>query len=256
MGLTEREKQTLRLLLAGHDAKSIASELGISVHTVNERLRDARRKLGVSSSREAARRLASIEAKDPQSFADKDLGVAPIATARQHDPHPGRGRGAGQPLAWLGGGMIVMSLFVAAIAMSSLIHAGNSPAQSADPGLVPIAASSGAHPSIAVSAAQSWLVLVDNGRWADGWNAAAALFRSQASQAQMASAIQGARGPLGAVSSRTLLTETKTNTLPGLPVGAYEVVQFKTRFAKADALETVVLAHEGSLWKVVGYFIR
>ncbi|GAA0731919.1 MULTISPECIES: helix-turn-helix domain-containing protein [Sphingomonas] len=57
--LTEREKTTLRLLLAGHDAKSIARELELSVHTVNERLRDARRKLGVASSREAARRLAA-----------------------------------------------------------------------------------------------------------------------------------------------------------------------------------------------------
>jgi len=52
--LTDREKETLRLLLSGHDAKSIARELGLSVHTVNERLRDARRRLHVSSSREAA----------------------------------------------------------------------------------------------------------------------------------------------------------------------------------------------------------
>ena len=38
--LTEKEKQTLRLLLAGHDAKSMARKLDLSVHTVNERLRD------------------------------------------------------------------------------------------------------------------------------------------------------------------------------------------------------------------------
>jgi DNA-binding CsgD family transcriptional regulator len=56
--LSDREKQTLRLLLAGHDAKSIARELGLSMHTVNERLRDSRRKLGVASSREAAPMLA------------------------------------------------------------------------------------------------------------------------------------------------------------------------------------------------------
>ena len=53
--LTEKEKQTLRQLVSGHDAKSMARELGLSVHTVNERLRDARRKMAVSSSREAAR---------------------------------------------------------------------------------------------------------------------------------------------------------------------------------------------------------
>ena len=42
---TEKEKQTLRLIVRGHDAKSLARHLGLSVHTVNERLRDARRKL-------------------------------------------------------------------------------------------------------------------------------------------------------------------------------------------------------------------
>ena len=43
--LTDKEKEALRLLLAGHDAKSSARELGISVHTVNDRLRNARRKM-------------------------------------------------------------------------------------------------------------------------------------------------------------------------------------------------------------------
>ena len=55
--LTEKEKQTLRLLLAGHDAKSMARALGLSVHTINDRLRMTRRKLSVTSSREAARLL-------------------------------------------------------------------------------------------------------------------------------------------------------------------------------------------------------
>jgi DNA-binding CsgD family transcriptional regulator len=49
--LNEREKQALRLLLDGHDAKSAAVTLGLSVHTINEYLRQARRKLGVTSSR-------------------------------------------------------------------------------------------------------------------------------------------------------------------------------------------------------------
>ena len=52
--LTQRERELLLLLRSGHDAKSAAATLGLSVHTVNERLGDARRKLCVSSSREAA----------------------------------------------------------------------------------------------------------------------------------------------------------------------------------------------------------
>lgn len=67
--LTEKEKQALRLILRGHDAKSAARELAVSVHTVSERLRDARRKLGVTSSREAARRLLADETPEsPPKF--------------------------------------------------------------------------------------------------------------------------------------------------------------------------------------------
>jgi DNA-binding CsgD family transcriptional regulator len=64
--LSDRERETLRLLGRGHDAKSIASTLDLSVHTVNERLREVRRKLGVSSSREAARLLLANEAASEQ----------------------------------------------------------------------------------------------------------------------------------------------------------------------------------------------
>ena len=64
--LTEKEKETLRLLVSGYDAKSMARHLGLSVHTVNERLRDARRKMAVSSSREAARQYARANAGPPK----------------------------------------------------------------------------------------------------------------------------------------------------------------------------------------------
>ena len=76
--LSDRERETLRLLARGHEAKSIASALGVSVHTVNERLRAARRKLGVSSSREAARLLLALEAgpETPENIGYKKIGVA------------------------------------------------------------------------------------------------------------------------------------------------------------------------------------
>lgn len=61
--LTDKEKETLRLIARGHDAKSTALHLGLSVHTINERLRIARRKLSVTSSREAARLLAAGDGK-------------------------------------------------------------------------------------------------------------------------------------------------------------------------------------------------
>lgn len=59
--LSEGERACLRLLAVGHDTKSLAQELGISVAAATERLRSARTKLGVTSSREAARLLAAQE---------------------------------------------------------------------------------------------------------------------------------------------------------------------------------------------------
>ncbi len=77
------------LLLAGHDAKSVARDLGLSVHTVNDRLRDARRKLGVSSSREAARILADAEHKNPEFYADKKNWGYRAACRGRGRPEPG-----------------------------------------------------------------------------------------------------------------------------------------------------------------------
>jgi len=74
--LTRRQKEILRLLLNGFDAKSAGRELGISVHTVNEHLREARRELGVSSSREAARILRQSEDVPPNFMGPNNLGVA------------------------------------------------------------------------------------------------------------------------------------------------------------------------------------
>ncbi|HET6407092.1 MAG TPA: sigma factor-like helix-turn-helix DNA-binding protein [Chthoniobacteraceae bacterium] len=50
--LNEAEREALRLLAEGHTAKSIAGLTGRSVAAVNERLREARRKTGIGSSRE------------------------------------------------------------------------------------------------------------------------------------------------------------------------------------------------------------
>ncbi len=81
--LTPRQKEILRLLLNGYDAKSIGRELGISVHTVTEHLREARRHLGVSSSREAARILREAESVPPDNMGPNELGVAGPTTMQR-----------------------------------------------------------------------------------------------------------------------------------------------------------------------------
>ncbi|PHY22108.1 hypothetical protein [Caulobacter sp. BP25] len=67
--LSDAERRALLLLAQGHTAKSAAALLDTTEAAVNERLREARRKTGVGSSRELAR-LASQETRDEK------IGVA------------------------------------------------------------------------------------------------------------------------------------------------------------------------------------
>jgi hypothetical protein len=61
--------EVLRLLVAGHTVKTIAARLGRSETSINERLRAARRKTGVGSSRELARLL------DVQKTCDENIDL-------------------------------------------------------------------------------------------------------------------------------------------------------------------------------------
>lgn len=255
--LSEREKETLRLLLTGHDAKSIAVALSLSVHTVNERLREARRKLGVSSSREAARLLGDLERRDPDLYADKQLGVVRSADDTENTRQPDGRRAVGLPLAWLSGGMLVMSLIIAAVVLALAVQGGSG--TKTDPSPEPVATSAGVGKlaSAGVRSATSWIALVDGQRWQQSWREAGTLFKSQVTEAQWASTVQSVRQPLGRVSSRTPQMITAATSLPGAPTGEYEVIQFRTSFAnKRDAVETITVVREASGWKVVGYFIR
>jgi DNA-binding CsgD family transcriptional regulator len=65
--LSEKELEILRLLAGGHTVKSIAAQLGRSEASINERLREARRKTGVGSSRELARMIEAQKNRDTKS---------------------------------------------------------------------------------------------------------------------------------------------------------------------------------------------
>jgi DNA-binding CsgD family transcriptional regulator len=245
--LTEKEKQTLRLMLRGHDAKSLARHLGLSVHTVNERLRDARRKLEVSSSREAARLVLQEESRTPEILADDTIGDAagPIAVAGK----PAGARAANRSL-WALAGVIVMSAFVAILALVAQPQYEQTLGSPPIPGSVPAAAA--ANRTAVEEAARQWLAVVDTGDWQGSWLKTGAAFRKLNTVEAWAKASEQARQPLGAVRSRVLLTH---DTLPAPPYG-YDVVRFRTKFAeKAQAVETVTLQRQGQDWHVVGYLI-
>ena len=80
--LTDREMEILRLLVAGHTVKTIAARLGRSETSINERLRSARRKTGVGSSRELARLL------DRQKTCDENIDLSSQRSTVKDLAHP------------------------------------------------------------------------------------------------------------------------------------------------------------------------
>lgn len=114
--LNAAEREVLRLLAAGHTAKSIASATGRSVAAVNERLREARRKTGFGSSRELARALTDQENRD------ENIGVAlPLIAPSSPSPSTGMKRGR---IIGIG---IAMTIILTIAAALSLATSGNLP---------------------------------------------------------------------------------------------------------------------------------
>ncbi len=110
----------------------------------------------------------------------------------------------------------------------------------------------------AVKAAESWLALVDEGRYAESWKEAASLFRDKVTAPQWESAVRSARQPLGKLGGRKLVSAQFTRTLPGVPDGEYVVIRYETSFErKKAAVETVTpMKDKDGSWRVAGYYIQ
>ena len=149
----------------------------MSVHTINERLRDARRKLAVSSSREAARLLLNAEGGGPGEavpdlFGDTaieedaihppvDLETASINGDRWFYRHP-----------WIISGVSFMTVVLGLFALASLPQLASPPPTRA-------IISDAATVSAVSDAARQWLALVDQNRWDESYRATGAPFRKQ-----------------------------------------------------------------------------
>ena len=82
--LTEGQRECLRRVLRHMSSKEIARELGISSHTVDQRLRIAMHALGTTSRVEAAKLLVAREQGAAyQSSVYQPLYIAPTAEARR-----------------------------------------------------------------------------------------------------------------------------------------------------------------------------
>ncbi len=250
-GLTEKEKQTLRLIVRGHDAKSAARSLGLSVHTINERLREARRKMAVSSSREAARLLLDAEgegvpAHPPIFMEDTVIGEDAALPKMDQPGAPFGGAGRTHRRPWIITGVLLMSIALGLLALATL-------SQVSTPSPPMPATSAASESSEVVQTARQWLTVIDQGRWEESYKGTGSAFQKLNTGQVWAETNEKVRVPLGAVLSRTFLRQ---ENLPAPPHG-YEVVKFRTSFAnKADAIETVSLSHQNGGWRVEGVTIE
>jgi hypothetical protein len=111
---------------------------------------------------------------------------------------------------------------------------------------------------LAQQSAESWLALVDSGKYGDSWQEAAQMFKAAVTKEKWQSLVQPVRDPLGKMLSRKLKSAMYTKTLPGAPDGEYVVIQYDTSFEhKQSALETITpMLDKDGKWRVSGYYMK
>ena len=110
----------------------------------------------------------------------------------------------------------------------------------------------------AQESAESWLALVDAGKYGESWDEAASIFKNAISRQKWESTSRSVRQPLGELKSRRLLVAEYTTELPGVPDGEYVIIQYKSSFEnKKSAVETITpMMDKDGKWRVSGYYIK
>ena len=277
MDLTDKEKEALRLLLAGHDAKSAALELDISVHALNDRLRSARRKLGVTTSKEAARALAEAESADPQtaaqanpritpqtppqSLAHKPLGVRQTGENQDSPVIAHRSEGGLLSFAARRKGLLIMT-FIAVLSLTAAVaffpsqsDEANNAAVASDQSFTAETEFVAQRPSDAELQARRWLGLIDFGKFDESYEEAGDPLRDQYSLNKWKFGLT-LRMTKGKVEDRTLSTVMRTNEFGANKGGDFEILTFASMFEYNNLQsERVVLQRVGSDWRVIDYEI-
>ncbi len=85
---------------------------------------------------------------------------------------------------------------------------------------------------IALSVSNSWLLLVDSGKYGESWDEAAEYFRNAIDKEQWQKSLNAVRKPLGKLIKRRVKSKKYYTSLPGAPDGEYVVIQYETSFEK------------------------
>lgn len=113
----------------------------------------------------------------------------------------------------------------------------------------------------AVEAARTFLALVDQGKYAESWDACAVALKDAIKRDSWAGILSSNRAKLGKFESRKVESEDSATTVPGGPDGQYVLLSYRTSFtAKNKTLAVTevvtVMQDEDKQWRVFRYFVR
>jgi hypothetical protein len=138
--------------------------------------------------------------------------------------------------------LILAALFLPASPLSVLAPAP----------VVSAAATAEADAVAAARAAEAFLMLIDESRWAESYAATGSQFRKLNTLARWTEVSEKVRPPLGTVLTRNLVTN---EFVPAPPEG-YQLVKFASSYADGtNQVESVSLEWEDGAWRVVGIVI-
>jgi Protein of unknown function (DUF4019) len=107
------------------------------------------------------------------------------------------------------------------------------------------------------SAAEAWLKIEDAETYEKSWAAGSDYFRSQVPEQGWVRHMTETRKPLDPLLVRDLTASEWNTEMPNLPKGEYVAFVYQTTFANGHPqLESVVMVHEGGVWKMVGYAVQ
>lgn len=122
----------------------------------------------------------------------------------------------------------------------------------------PISAQSGGEHAAAKqqarAAAEAWLTLVDDDKFAASWDSAAALFRERVERDEWVQRGRQLRDTVQAPSTRTLATTQYRDSLQQASgSGPFVILKYRSSFGTGRFEELVLTVRQDTTWKVTGY---
>lgn len=113
--------------------------------------------------------------------------------------------------------------------------------------------------TIAAAGAESdrWLELIDHGKYAETWVAAAVVLQEAVPQQEWIADLAARQPKLGRTIMRERKSENYSKTLRGAPTGDYVIVTYLTKFEKTPLVEETLAVAKDAIgqWHVAGYDI-